>query len=325
MEFEHFAKEVRETVKNYLPEECADAAVEVRCVKKLNTDCHGLFIRTKGCPSVLVIDLDQMYHLYRESGFNMKPVMEAITKIAYSAILFMTEANYEHVKSKLFIRVFDREKNQLYLSGVPYTCVENLAITYQVCISMDQKGVMSKVLTNRDLEFFKISKERLHRDAMENSPKLFPVKIATISDSMETLMREQLEEAGLEKEEIDRVVQEMKAEQEMQAPLTVVSNQTMANGAAAFFYPGVMEQIGKFVGGDYYVLPSSVHDVIILPDNRQIDALELSLMVSDINRNEVEPEDRLTDEVYHYCVKQKVFETATKWEIRRNGQFSRMN
>ena len=71
-------------------------------------------------------------------------------------------------------------------------------------------------------------------------------------------------------------------------------------GASALYYPGIQQQIAETVGGDYFVLPSSVHEILILPDNGELDPKELAAMVKEINQREVSPEERLGDRVLHY-------------------------
>ena len=80
----------------------------------------------------------------------------------------------------------------------------------------------------------------------------------------------------------------------------VLTNTTGSLGAAALFYPDVKEKAGELLGGDYYILPSSTHEVILVPDSADIDAKNLCDMVKQANRTVVEPNDILSDNVYHY-------------------------
>lgn len=79
--------------------------------------------------------------------------------------------------------------------------------------------------------------------------------------------------------------------------LLVLTTEDGRLGAAALYYSGIQERIGQIVGGDYYVLPSSVHEVLILPDDGHTNARELAEMVKQINENEVSPEERLGNKV----------------------------
>lgn len=82
--------------------------------------------------------------------------------------------------------------------------------------------------------------------------------------------------------------------------LLVLTTEEGRLGASALLYPGMQEQIGKIVGGDYFVLPSSVHEVLILPDNGEQTPSELAKMVKGINENEVAPHDRLCNRVLRF-------------------------
>ena len=83
--------------------------------------------------------------------------------------------------------------------------------------------------------------------------------------------------------------------------MLVLTNNVQLNGAAALFYPGVMDQAAERLGGDFIVLPSSTHEVIMIPADGMTDFRSLEQMVKDINRSQVAPEERLSDHVYPQC------------------------
>ncbi len=92
-------------------------------------------------------------------------------------------------------------------------------------------------------------------------------------------------------------------------------NQGM-NGAGCIFYPEFMDQTAEKVGGDFFILPSSIHEVILVPDNGTLTAQELDAMVQEVNANEVLPEERLSENAFHYDSKDHVFEKAASFENR---------
>ena len=96
--------------------------------------------------------------------------------------------------------------------------------------------------------------------------------------------------------------------------MTVITNVQGINGAAAIFYPDQMDKIAEGLGGDYFILPSSVHETLVVPDDGKMSFLELRSMVTEINATMVNPSERLTDEVYHYDSKDKVFEKAATFD-----------
>ena len=83
------------------------------------------------------------------------------------------------------------------------------------------------------------------------------------------------------------------------------------------FYSGVMDEIGEKLGSNIFVLPSSLHETIVVPDDGNMDFKALLAMVTEINATEVDTRDKLTDQVYHYDVTDKVFEKASRYEDRK--------
>lgn len=80
----------------------------------------------------------------------------------------------------------------------------------------------------------------------------------------------------------------------------VLTNMTSCNGAGAMFCNELLEKIQSKLDSDYYLLPSSIHEVIIVPDEGDYDREELDAMVQTINATEVDPRDRLADHVFYY-------------------------
>ena len=80
----------------------------------------------------------------------------------------------------------------------------------------------------------------------------------------------------------------------------VLTNEAGMLGASALYYPDVKEKAAELMGSGYYVLPSSIHEVILVPDTIDHDVRDLCDMVKQANRSVVEPKDVLSDNVYHY-------------------------
>ena len=156
-----------------------------------------------------------------------------------------------------------------------------------------------------------ITKEQLHQDAMENSPRLFPPMIENIGIMMRLI---EMKTAGLGEEDINALRETM--DQEMQIPMLVVTNREQINGASALFYPGILDQVAEMMGEGYFILPSSVHEWITVPDREGLDASQMQVMIKDANQNAVTPDIQLGDAAYHYDPKERVFEKASAYEER---------
>lgn len=275
MSFEEFVKEVKDTVKEHLPEMYRDAEVVVTEHRKINSCYTGLTLYPKDSVASPVINLTQMY---QDHAHDMIEVMKHIEntlltlpdnvkKMDVSDIL-----DYESIKRKLFLRVSSIKKNAAFLKNVPYIAVEDLALTFHILVGQDEQDVASTIVTHQMLKDYGVCIETLYKDTVQSSMTLFPSRF------------------------IDTIL------------MTVVTNDKGINGAASLFYPGIMDKIGsEIVYGNYYILPSSIHEVLVVPDTIIESPDELKQIIKAVNKEAVAPEEQLSDELYYYDTKNKIF------------------
>ena len=84
-----------------------------------------------------------------------------------------------------------------------------------------------------------------------------------------------------------------------------MTNTSRINGANALVQEEVLSQVGDALGGDYYVLPSSTHELILIQDDGSISKEALERMVTEINSTQVSKEDLLSNKVQFYDSHQK--------------------
>jgi len=314
MNFEGFVNRVLDQIKEYLPESFQDTEFVVRQHEKLNNQYAALTIAdVKMAP---IINLEDYFYDY-EHGRSFDSIMGAISEsvsMEQPELNFAALADFDKAKELLFIRVSSAEKNADYLKNVPHIIVEDMAITYHLKMNMDENGVASAVVSHDNLRMYGVSVEELHQVALENSEKLFPLYSFDLNERMRQNFIEDMKRDGMPDEMIEELLKEFPESGEN--AMTVVTNDVGVNGAAAIFYPGVMERMAEIAKGDFFILPSSLHETIILPDRGNFSPEQLAEMVKEINATQVEPWDRLTDEVYHYDPIDKVFEKATSFEER---------
>ncbi len=89
-------------------------------------------------------------------------------------------------------------------------------------------------------------------------------------------------------------------------PMKVLTNSKRSSGAVCILYPGVLEEVAaERMGGDFYIIPSSVHEVILLPDDGRLLEENLKEMIFEVNRTKVDPEEVLSDNLYYYDAERK--------------------
>ena len=224
--------------------------------------------------------------------------------------------DYEQVKEALFLRVMNRENNEAKLADMPHRTEGDIALTYHIRVDVgDASGVSSTPVTNALLSRYGITEEQLHEDTMQSAPEVFPVQFMSMASLMRNMMRDDMLAQGLDPQDVEDFIASYP--DDPNNSLMVLTNSERVNGASALFYPAQMELIADDMGGSFFVLPSSIHEVIVLPDDGSMSYQELESMVSGINATEVRPEERLSDHVYHYDAAERIFELAASHEERK--------
>lgn len=312
--FEEFVENVKDRIKDYLPGKYEDAVIEVSRHEKINESYLGMCVWTGGNAASPILNLEMYYALCQGGLTGMEDVIRRMADIVQENTIpvdLSLVTDYGRTKENLFIRVCDAGRNGELLKNIPHTRIDDLAVTYHILRSIDAGGMSSMTVTSQMMADLGITKEQLHQDAIENSPRLFPPMIENIGTMLRLF---EMKAAGLEEEDISEIRKTM--DQDMQIPMLVVTNREQINGASALFYPGILDQVGEMMGEGYFILPSSVHEWIIVPDREGFDANEMQVMIMDANQNAVTPDIQLGDEAYHYDPKEHVFEKASVYEER---------
>lgn len=204
-------------------------------------------------------------------------------------------ASYEDIKDNLIVDLCGTSRNQGKLMGMAHTEVEDMAEVFKIMIENNDNYRKVALIPMSALESWGVSLEQLRVDAYKSAPWICPANMQSMAEILG-----------------------FPPEMDLGGPkLYVVSTERQDHGASAMFYPGMMDKIAERVGGDFFVLPSSIHEVIITPDDGRTAADELRAIVMGVNGSEVAPEDQLSDNAYHYDSKNHIFELAEKFEARK--------
>ena len=196
--------------------------------------------------------------------------------------------NYETVRSRIIFKLINTEKNRELLRDVPYIPFHDLSIVFQCLVSEERFGNASILIHNVHLQLWKVNAHELYECALENTPLLQGYELA----DMNTVLEEMKALGGIDDEEIEDMQQEV--------PMYVLSNKSRINGASCILYKDILKDFAMVVDKDLYVLPSSIHEVILLPSDGTQESEQLKEMVREINQSQVEKEEVLSDSVYYY-------------------------
>ena len=309
MDFEEFKEKLVDDVQEGLyGRGIDDVQIFTKHTDKLNSSYETLMAQQEGVPCGVCINMNAVFaEVMKGNPYDavLDQVINAVVTGIEQAPAYDAEElmDYEKMKDKLCVEVVSAERNALVLSDVPHRTMEDMAVVYRVQVDKNEDGRSTFLVTNHLMEVFGVTPEQLHEDAMRNSPEIRPIVIAG--------MREVL--ADTNNPEIMDYLETHESEPEVMYVATVPDR---ISGAGVVAYQNFMDEAAERLGGDFYILPSSVHELILLPDDGKMDYRELTSMVEMVNNTQVEPEDRLTYNVYHYDSKEHVFELAEKFDAR---------
>ena len=286
MDFETFRQEMRKLVEESLQGK-GDYSFSWYTANKNNITKTGLMISEKGKPVSLTVYFEQSYQEYlggRPLSDISKEIIELSVERGYPDISMMQLKDYGKMKEKLRVRLVGKERNEAYLEEGPYQVHPMGAEIVYVELQRTKEGAMGMHVTHQNLREWGVSTSEIFEAALENSQREESVSFRSMTAEVASILgTEAPEEGTLNKKE-----------------LHVLSNQSRDHGAAVLLYPGVLEEVHRKMEGDYYILPSSVHEVLVLSKESGFTPAELRKMVMEVNREQVVPEERLGNEVYEF-------------------------
>lgn len=288
MNYNEFKDTVMQHLREYYPEDCYD--VSIRKVTKNNgMILDGLCIFPEGINTSPTIYLENYYEKYKK-GAILTDILESIQEEYHCGMklapsFYPVDSCYEAIKNQLILRLVNYEKNAEILQECPYIRFHDLAITFRWLAHQDDIGISTALVTYHDIERWGINKTQLFQDASRNTYRIFPPKIARLK---ELVMEEGLHLA------------------DEQTELFVLTNEQGMNGATCILYHHMLEKISKAVGGSYYLLPSSIHEMMICPEDEKITPDILLSLVKEANHMVVTMGEVLSDNIYYYNKEQKI-------------------
>lgn len=287
---EQFMEEIKEMVSVQMGLGYQVALQSV--VKNNNQPQTGLIIKKFDKATAPLIYLDCFFDEY-QSGKDLEQIIDEVIDIcmknedsvSFNAEQFM---QFESIKTRIVQKLINHEKNKELLVNAPHERIMDLAAVCYIIADQIEQGYATILVRNEHLGLWDITEEDLFKYARKNSPRLLPSTITSMSDILKQLMGDTWDNgSGQEPNPLE-------------PELFILSNVSQCNGATSILYHGVLKAFAMEHETDVVILPSSLHEVLLFPVRDEIDTAYLNEMVREINRNEVAPEDVLSDSIYMY-------------------------
>ena len=248
----------------------AQVRTELYTVTKNNgTRRTGILFKQEDSNLAPTIYLEEFYQKYLK-GQQVPDLADSICSI-YQEIRVKKTCDcqnlfdFNHVKEHIVYKLIRRDANEELLKQIPYESFLDLAVVYYIQIDNTRFGSAAIQIRNEHLRYWRVEKEEICRLAEKNTPRIYPVQIRQIVRFM-----------------------------------YVATNEQCSLGAAVMRYPDFREKVKGMIRGDFYILPSSIHEVILVPESFGLEPERMQEMVKEINQTGVAPEEVLSDSMYYF-------------------------
>ena len=194
-------------------------------------------------------------------------------------VSFFTE--WENARQRIIFRMVNYNANKELLNGVPHRRILDLAVVYHCLVESTPEADATILIHNHHMESWKVTEDVLYHAALENTPCLQKACVVNMEQVCRGILEEKDSDLGIPK------------------MMNIMTNANRTNGAGVILYQDVLKEFAEEMGHDLYIIPSSIHETILLPMLGD-DWEALSQMVKEVNATQLAPEEVLSDHVYEY-------------------------
>lgn len=279
VDFESFVEVIAANILDALPSYYRDYTVAIQKIAKSGESYTGLVVRNeteKTSSAIPVINLNKLYAKYEAGISEIEELVDEAASIYVSNADAVSQDVLESViafnENKIFIRLVNTENSKEYLADKPHFEVEDLSALFVNRISADENGVAEVAVTYELMEEWGLTFEQLKDCGMTNL-KNAPYEFIDIG--------------------------EMLLFPGARFGLYFLSNEHKVKGACEMINPVAIAEIQDRIG-EFYILPSSTDEVIILPKEEGVHPEDLGDLVRLVNEEELPLSEQLSGHVYEY-------------------------
>ena len=289
MEYKEFVEYIKMNA-GYIAGEGGNITIN-HVIKNNGCEMDGLVIMEKGKDIAPTIYLDSFYELYT-NGENIKNIIrqiEVIYEQNKNNVTFDVNIlnHFDTIKDKIVYKVVNYRSNEKLLEQGPHKRILYLAVLFYCLLDNEYGRSATALIYNNNLKNWNVTIDDVYKAALKNTPDLLHSKISSMAALFEKCG------VNVDGEEVD-------LKDYVPSDMYVLTNESKLNGAACILYENVLYDFAQKLGADLYILPSSVHEVILLPKLSMFEKDELVNMVKEVNTEGVAADEVLSDHVYEY-------------------------
>ena len=200
--------------------------------------------------------------------------------------------NFEDVKSRIVFMLINTKRNKELLEDIPHIDFLDLSIVFQCLIAQEELGLSTVLIHNVHIKLWDVTAEELYQVAKENTPRLLPCELKSMNQVLSEIMLEESPDAFSSEDCTELFTGNI--------PMFVLSNRSRVEGAACILYPHVLADFANTINSSFYIIPSAIHEVLLLPTNQCEESAEILSMIKEINDTQVSAEEVLSYSLYFY-------------------------
>lgn len=296
MVYETFLTTVKETLQSRLGDEYG---IFIQKIPKNNgTLMDGLCISKSSDRLAPTIYLNTYYE-HLKDGTPLTTILDEILHVyTDNSIVPQIDpdilSHFDSLKDKVVYKLIHTSSNEALLKNLPHVPYLDLSIVFYLFLEENEYGHMTALIHEEHMNSWNTTIEELYQLASENTPRLLPADIKSMTEVMQELAKTQLGEDYREE-----FIEELLSTDDP-SPLFVLTNSSGLNGACTILYETPLKNFANLLAQDLIILPSSIHEVLLVPYTESVCFEELYEMVRHINQTEVPVEDRLSNQIYFY-------------------------
>lgn len=302
--YEEFCQYVEEHIAAYLPPDFDKP--QIVTVEKTNRKAESaLVVKQKGQYASPIVYMADWYNEYQK-GEDLGQILSGIGKqrMSYEPLPNLPYPDFESMKDRIIIETIGAEnmENRTLLETVPHRIYGDIAAVYRVDF-----GPATALINHGMMKSLGMTTKELHDLAVKNTENRYPPEFRSINEVLGEMVGTPVEPLPL--------------------PFYVLRSENDVSGASAIFYPHIFERVAEKVGKDFWIIPSSTHEVLILSRSDQMDLNEMNLLIQEVNRTQVNQSEQLSNVAYEYDFSRKrlcisgTSEQVRDLEIAREQEF----
>lgn len=297
MQYQTFLIQLQELLNTHFKEQ---AVISLLPILKNNTTYFDALCINFPKENISPILYVKSYYEKYQAGQSLESILEEIILLcsdyhetpptALSCLLQFNQ--FPYAKFRIAYKLINTDMNQSLLKQVPHISFLDLSIVFYLYLDTKDTLPMTALIDNTQQALWNCSTKELYTLAQQNTPRLLPPTFSRLH----AILNHLLQSNDLE----DFNIPLPSPESALQSPIYILTNYQTYYGASCILYPNILKKFADAVEKDLILIPSSIHEFLILPFEETIPFFEFNDMVASINQSSVSVEDRLSDHIYYY-------------------------